>query len=410
MVDDLRQMFRRCARGLLLFLWVLPLAAAPSSHPVSQTQADPPPALQAAIAQALSANQTSRAADLLQQALQRYPEWREGWWQVGTMSYEQSDYLGGRMAFSRLAKLDPKAGATWVMLGLCDFELRDFGLSLLHIQKGRALGFPKNAQLSDVARYHQALDLILLEEYEQAGYILDSFAREDHPSDDILVAEGLSALHIPAIGPLYRNSVDAGFLQVVREAGKAQYAAAQKHPEAARKIYQELLRQHPDVPGLHYAYGALITRWGELQPGIEQFEAELKLSPNNAPARLQMAFSYYKLGKFSLALEQAEAAVRISASSFPAHYVLGLIDIAQRHLEQAARQLETSRDLQPDSSQVRYTLAQVYLRLHRPADARREELAFRRLQPIEASMLQHGTLPASVFEADQLPKPAQPSN
>lgn len=369
-----------------------------SAHKRQTGATEPPASLQSQIERAVNSAHGASAEPLLEKALQQYPAWRKGWWELGSLAYEQNDYMEGRITFSTLAKLDPKAGATWVMLGLCDFELRDFGLSLLHIEKGRALGFPKNPQLSDVARYHQALDLIVLDEYEQASYLLDSFAREGHRSNAVILAEGLAALRIPAIGPLYQTSVDEAQLNLVQQVGEAQYAAASKEPEKARAIYLKLLQQYPRAAGLHYAYGAQLARWGSTGQALSQFQAELQINPDQSAARLESAYLLYRLGRLDAALPEAQGAVRLLPASFASHFVLGQILVDQGHLHQGAAELEKSRDLQPDSSQVRYALAQVYLRLHRRADALKEQQAFRRLQPIEASMIQKGTLPASVFE------------
>ena len=360
--------------------------------------AAPPAAIQSQIAQALQQNHTGQAEAMLARALASYPSWKEGWWELGSLAYERNDYLRGRSAFGHLTELDPKAGAPWIMLGLCDFELRDFGLSLFHIEQGRALGFPKNPGISSAARYHQALDLILLQEYEQASFLLDSFARANEHSSEVVLAEGLAALQIPALAPTYRSLVDEPRYHVVSQAGEAQYLAAAHKLEEARKLYEQLVAQNPRMPGLHYAFGALLVHWGELNAAVKQFDAELQLNPHHVPSLLQIAASDLKLGQPAAGLPYAQRAVRQAPESFAAHFVTGQILVAEGKLQDGAAELETSRDLEPNSSQVRYALAQAYLKLHRRADAMREEAAFHRLKPIEDSMLQKGTLPASVFE------------
>lgn len=363
----------------------------------------PPAEVQAGIRWAANSVHPEAAAPLLAQTLAQYPQWREGWWQLGSLAYEQNQYMEGRVAFSTLAKLDPNAGATWVMLGLCDFELRDFGLSLLHIEKGRALGFPKNPQLSDVARYHEALDLILVEEFEQAGFLLDSFAREGHRSGDVTLAEGLAAMQIPSIGPLYPRGVDSAQLNLVRRVGEARYAAVEKKVQQARSIYQQLLQEYPHAAGLHYAYGSQLARWGDNAKALEQFREEMQINPDLAAAHLEAAYLLYRAERLDSAMPEARLAVRLLPESFASHFVLGQVLVAQGKLHEGVAELEKSRDLQPDSSQVHYALAQVYIKLHRRADASKEQAAFNRLRPIEASMIHKGTLPASVFESPDLP-------
>lgn len=400
-----------CSLGRISVLCMTVAALLTAQHARSErpTAAEPPASLRAEIEKAANSSHPYMAVTLLDKTLKQYPKWRAGWWELGSLAYEQDAWLEGRMAFSTLAKLDPKAGATWVMLGLCDYELRDFGMSLLHIEKGSTLGFPRQSGLVDVARYHQALDLIVLQRFEAASYVLESMAREGHRSDALLVGMGLAALHIPAIGTLYRETADSARLELVKKVGDAQFAAANDQQAQARAIYQQLLNRSPHTAGLHYAYGVQLARWGDTRNALIQFQTELQRDPEQQDAILESAYLLYRLGRLDQALPAAQKAVQKMPLSFASHFVLGQILVEQGKLKEGAAELERSRDLQPESSQVRYALAQVYLRLHRRADALKEQQAFRRLQAKNPSTARQEGLPtAAVREANGLSRHAVP--
>src|SRR5262245_32080445 len=77
-------------------------------------------------------------------ALQLRPKWAEGWWYVGTIFYEKDSYAEARNAFRNLVVIDPKRSLAWGMLGLCEFQTRDFEPAIISLQRARALGLSSN--------------------------------------------------------------------------------------------------------------------------------------------------------------------------------------------------------------------------------------------------------------------------
>jgi len=360
-------------------------------------------ALQAVAQQAeaaSAANQPQRALALLRPAVVKHPHWRAGWWQLGSLLYSQNDFLNAGAAFQHLSQLDPAAGGVWVMLGLCEFEEADYGQSLQHLERGRALGFPKNPELTDAALYHQALGLILEGDYEQAQLLLDGFSREDHRSPEVIEAQGLAALRRPMLPSAARRVLPADEWAVLQALGEAQYLAAQRHIDEARTIYEAQLAAHPQMRGLHYATGILLGRMGAVNRARAAFTAELVVDPESEAARLQLANMELKLGTPQAGLPFARAAVRLAPRDFVPHYVLGNILARLGQTAEAARELEMSRDLQPESSEVRYALAQLYTRLGRSKEAAEERAAFLQLKPIEDAMKYSGKVPASLYRPE----------
>ncbi len=351
----------------------------------------------AAAQAALAKNDSVRAIELFQQGLSDHPSWREGWWDLGSLFYEAHQYDPAGSAFAHLTQLDPKAGAAWVMLGLCDYESRNFGLALEHIVKGRALGFPKNPELADAARYHQALLLMAAGHFEPAYLLLASFAMEDHPSDPVKFALGLDALQMPVLPDQAAQILSARQLTLARALGEAEWQAAARNNEAAGKDFAAVVEKNPKDRWVHYAYGIWLASMGRLPQAAAMFHEEIALDPTNVLARLQLAGMAMTQGHPAACVPTAREAVTMAPQLGAAHYLLGQCLVLSGNLAEGTKELETARDLNPESSEIRYALAQAYIRDHRRADAQREQQAFLKLKPIEDSMLYKGVLPSSLF-------------
>src|SRR5207245_2178302 len=105
-----------------------------------------PPPMSSRFAQisklALEARKQERWADaerLYQEAVNLRPEWKEGWWYLGTMFYDQDRYEDARAALRRFTVLDPKLAAGWAFLGLCEYETTEYDEALPHLQEAITL-------------------------------------------------------------------------------------------------------------------------------------------------------------------------------------------------------------------------------------------------------------------------------
>src|SRR2546422_7529971 len=152
--------------------------------------------------QAAKAREEERLEDaerLYREAVRLRPDWKEGWWYLGTMFYDQDRYEKARVAWRRFTVLDPKAGAAWAFLGLCEYETKAYDEALVHLQKGRTLGLDESSQLSAVTRYHIALLLTRSGQFEAALEVLMKFAEQGNEGPDFVEAAGLAALRKPLL-------------------------------------------------------------------------------------------------------------------------------------------------------------------------------------------------------------------
>src|SRR6201999_1009031 len=129
-------------------------------------------ALAAAAAEARDANNVEEAVRDYRAALELRPNWKEGWWSVGILEYQNDLYPEAARAFEKLTELAPDAGAAWNFLGLCEFETKEYERALKDLTRAGQLGGVDDPEIARVTQYHLALLLARAGRFEEAGAIL----------------------------------------------------------------------------------------------------------------------------------------------------------------------------------------------------------------------------------------------
>ena len=80
-------------------------------------------------------NREEEARAFYKQALKLKPDWREGWWYLGTLQYDANHYPEAIAALQKLVLLAPQIGPAWAFLGLSEFESKDYENALAHLEK-----------------------------------------------------------------------------------------------------------------------------------------------------------------------------------------------------------------------------------------------------------------------------------
>jgi tetratricopeptide (TPR) repeat protein len=152
-----------------------------------------------------------------------------------------------------------------------------------------------------------------------------------------------------------------------------------KWDEAAAE-YNQILKQQPDLPGIHYRLGRIILSKPPTPTTTEdartEFQAELKIDPNNAGAE-------YILGEISRQAQQWEDAIdhfsrasKLDANFADAFLGLGFsLNSVGRYVD-AIPPLETGVKLQPANPTGHYQLTIAYGKTGRKQDAEREMALF----------------------------------
>ena len=352
--------------------------AAPQAQQPQTAPARPGPAFDEAVKlgdAAREANRLEEAVGHYARALKLQPKWVEGRWYIGAIFYEQDRYADARDALRNVVALDPKRGPAWGLLGLCEFQTREYPQAGNSMLRGRALGFGGNQELESVVRYHAALLYIRYESFEIAYDILTEFLRAGNESPKVVEAFGLAILRMPYLP----DEIPAAKREMVLVAGRAAFSMAARRLDQARAAFDELLARYPAEPNVHYAFGVYLLGQ-DADAAMKEFKRELEISPNHFPSMVQMAFEHLKRDEYDEALPLAEKAVQIAPKMFPARNVLGRVLLELGQIDRAIKELEEGARLAPNSPEMHYALGRAYRRAGREADAKREVALFQKLQ------------------------------
>jgi len=326
-------------------------------------------------------NRVPDAVGLYRQAVKMRPSWTEGWWFLGELLYDQDQYPEARDALRRLVTLDHKTGPGFALLGLCEYETREYGRALDHINEARRLGLGDDPQVTRVVLYHAVLLLTRFKQYESALQVLDKVVRAGDATPAVIEAAGLAGLH----RPILPQDVPPGDKDLIDQAGRAVCAAAGKQPAQAEKYFAELLANYPKAPNVHYLYASFLLASDE-EGGLRELQKELDLNPKDPEALATVALEYEKRGDPDKAIPYARRAVEADPKFFAAHGVLGRLLANAGEVDEGIKHLEIARQEAPDSPQVRFSLAAAYALAGRKADAARERAEFVRLKQLADEM------------------------
>jgi tetratricopeptide (TPR) repeat protein len=324
---------------------------------------------------------TARAADrfndaihLYQEALHLNPQWRDGWWDLASLYYDQDRFPEAKETFHRYAVLAPGKGPADAFLGLCEYELRDYDRALSHFRSWASAGWAGTPQLLDVAVFHFALLLTRDGEFVPALYLLAPEAAKAGNDPALAEAMGLASLrmrNLPEDYPPERR-------EMVWLAGEAAvYLAQQPHDvERAQQFAARLESRYPNEPGVHYFRGSLFAFDNKTDEAEREDREELRISPAHVPAMIALAQIDLEKNELAEADALARKAVNLEPENGEAHHILGRVLMVNRQMDASLRELEKAKSLVPDNPLVRSHLAMVYSRMGQAEKAKAEARAF----------------------------------
>jgi tetratricopeptide (TPR) repeat protein len=148
----------------------------------------------------------------------------------------------------------------------------------------------------------------------------------------------------------------------------AQYNAGNL-PEAAAQL-EKLLPQVPESFEAHELLGLIYAAQSKSQQSIEQLQIAVRLEPDSAAARTNLATGLLHLGKSALAEEQFRKALALEPNDFQANHNLAEFYLQSGKIAQALPLLEKARQIHPSSYDNSYNLALAYFLTGRLNDAR----------------------------------------
>jgi len=357
-------------------------AAGPSaSDPGSNNFA----AVSSRAAAAQAAGNTAQAIQSYQQALQLRPEWDDGRWSLATLHYSTNQYPEAIAELKIWVERHPNFGPAWAVMGLCEFQIKDYKNALVHLQRGEQLGLGGNPQAEGLARYHLAMLENQSGQFDSAVGTLLPGTRSGAVAKEIQIALGMSLLRMPALP----DQLDPSQTALAQSAGEiAALLLNSRYDEAFPKL-QALLKQSPSVPFLHYAYGTALSALSQFDEAETQLRAELQISPQSELPYISLASLQLKQYRAAEALTFAQRAVQLAPDSAESHYVLGRAYLELNQNEQAVPELELAGNLAPGSPEVHFNLAKAYAKAKLPEKAQQERAIFARLNAMEEQRRSH---------------------
>ena len=216
---------------------------------------------------------------------------------------------------------------------------------------------------------------IARERYSEAWPIVETL-RVAHPEDaDVLYLA--SKLHLRGWNDVvYRmfQKTPASFR--VNQVSAEIFELQGRFAEAAAE-YRKAIEKAPDTVNLHYRLGRalLLETHDNFTAAMREFEAELKLNPNDAAAE-------YQIGQILVASQKPlEAAPRFEkAAKLDPAFIEPLIALSKIQTGKAVEFLEKAVAQAPRSEAARYNLMLAYRNAGRAADARKQKDELDKLQ------------------------------
>lgn len=328
----------------------------------------------AAQADAARAAGAPNAPSLYQQALKLKPDWKDGWWSLGTLHYKANQSKECAEDFERLVALDPGSAPAHAMLGLCQFQLQRYDAALEHLQKSQSLNLTNEA-IAMPAEYTLAKLWTKRGNFEAALTILFDFAQMHKDNPAYLLLSGAAGLW----RPLFPEEIPQSDRELLFLAGRAFWEGAQRNLPVARASFDDLLSRYPTAAGVHYLYGSF-ELYDQPDKALGLFLEEHRLNPKHIGVLTALAAEYLRRGDSAKAMAYARDSVELAPQSYAAHALLGRALLDSGDLEASKKELEQARQLAPEEAQPHIALASLYTKLGRSEDAARERREFLRIQ------------------------------
>jgi tetratricopeptide (TPR) repeat protein len=330
--------------------------------------------------QARDENRDDEAIRLYKQCLKIKPSWNEGLWYLSTLLYEKEKYPETRDLLRQFVSYDPEAGPGWALLGMSEFQTREYSRALDHLRRARSLGLGDRKEMAQSVAYFAAASLSRLEQFDDAMDLLFELVNLGRCDIPIQEAAGLAALRMP----LTPAEIPPDRGEMVRTAGAAFCAVQMGQRDDAGKKFRTLVEAYPTEPGVHYLFGTFLSD-SRTEEAIRELTQELKISPFNVLARLRLADIYLKHQEPEQAQPFAQDALTIEPGEASTHMVYGEVLAAKRDFPGAIRELEKAEQIAPQVVRTRFDLLRAYAAAGRTEDANREKEAIEKLrQPAAA--------------------------
>jgi tetratricopeptide (TPR) repeat protein len=321
-----------------------------------------------------SSGATSESIRSYEEALRVNPEWDEGRWNLAMLYYQERRYSESISMLKICVERKPDDGTAWAVMGLSEFEMKDFSNALIHLQRGYALGFGGSRESVQLAKYRLAILLNRDAQFERAMEILAPEADSKALGQEIRFALGMALLRIPV-----PEQVPQSQPGLIENAGEiAALLQDSKYDEALPRL-AHLIKRYPDIPFLRYAYGVGLSSLSQYVDAESQFRQEITISPKSELPYIRLASLSLQQRRPNDALPSALRAVQLAPNSGQARYVLGRTYLGLGEEDRALHELQAAEKITPNSPEVHFNLVKAYAKANLPEKEREERAIFAQL-------------------------------
>lgn len=159
------------------------------------------------------------------------------------------------------------------------------------------------------------------------------------------------------------NNLDREF-----QAAVADYNSG-KLPQAQAEL-EKLVDVAPQSPQIQELLGLVYSAEHRDDKATEYLQNTVRLQPDSAPARTNLAANLVRLGKMSTAEEQFKKAAELAPKNFDTNHNLGEFYVRLGNISKAAPFLQRAQEIDPSSYDNGYDLSLAYIMTGRLADGR----------------------------------------
>jgi tetratricopeptide (TPR) repeat protein len=130
----------------------------------------------------------------------------------------------------------------------------------------------------------------------------------------------------------------------------------ENRPEDALREYEAALRLKPNDPSIRNNLGNVYNHMGRTDDAIHEYQTAIRLNPNHPDAHYNLARALEHQEKLAEAVQEYQAAIRVQPDDVAAHNNLGRVFQRLGNMEEARRQYQEALRIKPDLEAARKAL------------------------------------------------------
>lgn len=138
------------------------------------------------------------------------------------------------------------------------------------------------------------------------------------------------------LGHAFGSDTPEAYVRGIQMAKEGRY-------QEALTLLQQVAKEHPHHPGLHYNMGNVLFRLGEYSEAERAYRKAIQEDPRDTDALYNLAMTYSMLDDMARALEALQEVVKIRPQDGEAHYRLAMGYFSLRYWNQADLHMQKAK-------------------------------------------------------------------